>query len=80
MNTKNIITGMNILLPFYDQPDGYHTGAGHDILYMYATDQPLPPQYVAELQQLGWFQEDADEEDEDGTAAYAPDASWACYC
>jgi hypothetical protein len=57
--TINIIKGMQILLPYYDNP-GYHTGADHDVIYMYAPDKPLSEEDKQELEELGWFQSDSD--------------------
>lgn len=41
MNLKNFIEGINTLRPYYEEPDGYHLGAEHDEIYLYATDRPL---------------------------------------
>jgi hypothetical protein len=52
--TKQIIEGMTILLPYYDNPNGYHSGAEHDVLYMYETDKPVSDEDKVKLEELGW--------------------------
>ena len=59
-STKNIIEGMQILLPKYKNPDGYHTAAEHDVFYMYETDTPLTDEEQARMEELGWRRSDSD--------------------
>jgi hypothetical protein len=77
MNLPNFIEGINILRPYYDDPDGYQLGAEHDQIYLYATQKPLPPEAVARLHALGWFQPDQDSEE--GPAPYNPDDGWSVF-
>jgi hypothetical protein len=81
MTTRNIIEGLQTLMPFYDKPDGYHVGAEHDVIYGYATDKPLTPEALAKMIELGWHQEyDERDYDEDFSAAdYRPDEGWHAY-
>ena len=75
--TKDVIAGMQILLPYYDKDDGYQTGADHDVIYMYATDRPVSEEDRAKLEALGWHQEGADEpEEEGGLPSYDADEGW----
>lgn len=82
MKTKNIIEGLQILLPYYDDQDGYHNGAEHDVIYAYATDRPVQPADLARLIELGWFQERVDYQDGDvgmQVIDYNPNESWTAY-
>jgi hypothetical protein len=83
MKTKDIVQGMQILAPYYDDPDGYNIGAEHDQIYLFATDRPLPPEDVKKMHDLGWFQENMDDEDDDGSGeaskTYDPEESWTAY-
>lgn len=75
MTTQKIIEGLNILEEYRDKPDGYHTGADHDILYAYATDRPLGTEDLARMKELGWFQEGHSEE----ACFYDPKDSWCAF-
>ena len=83
METTKIIEGLQLLRPFYDTK--YTTGAEHDVLYAYATARPLPPELVQKMVDLGWFQEEAYENEEvDGgedfkAEHYNPECGWAAY-
>jgi len=59
--------GVSLLRPYYKDPDGYHLGADHDVIYAYATDNPLGGDDVERMRELGWFQEHDD---------YDPEESW----
>ena len=76
MITKNIIAGMQILLPYYKQTDGYHTGADHDVIYAYSTDSPVSPEDIAKLVGMGWFQSGGANSD---GGAYLPDEGWKAF-
>ena len=79
MGTKNIIEGLQILMPYYDRPDGYNLGAEHDTIYAYATDEQLSTQDVKKMIELGWEQE-RDDYDIDWTSDdYASDVGWFKY-
>ena len=58
MNIAEFLEGVTLLRPYYDNPDDYHIGAEHDVIYVYATDKPLPEGVVKKLCELGWSQED----------------------
>ena len=76
MSTQDVIAGMQIILPYYDQADGgFNTGADHDVIYMYATDKPVSAEDIAKIKELGWFQTDV-EEDDDGNVEYDVDSGW----
>jgi hypothetical protein len=81
MKLSHLIQGLNILAPYYDEQDGYHLGAEHDIIYAYATDKPVSSVDVAKMINLGWFQPQVDyeKEDEMSSSDYDPDAGWAAY-
>lgn len=82
MSLEKFMKGLHILLPFYDKPDGYHLGAEHDQIYIYATDRPVGADDVAELLSLGFFQPDVhlpEDQDEATVADYKPDKGWSVY-
>lgn len=59
--TTNIIKGMQILLPYYGEPErGFHTAAEHDVIYMYPTDKPVSEDDMITLGELGWRASDSD--------------------
>lgn len=80
MKTKQIIEGLQILLPYYDDIDGYYNGADHGVIYAYATDDPLSKEDLARIIKLGWHQEhDGVDFDEEFCASeYDADESWYC--
>ena len=78
MKTKSIIEGLTILNKYYDDPDGWHTGADHEILYARATDKPVSPEDVARLVELKWFQPEVPMDDDDNRV-YVPGEGWAAY-
>jgi len=82
VKTNNIIKGMQILEPYYSKPDGYHTGADHDVIYAYATDSPLSEGDIAKMIELGWHQEHdgRNYENEFSAADYRQEESWIAYC
>jgi len=81
MKTIDLMAGLHTLLPYYDNVDGYHTSAEHDVLSTYPTDRPLSEDDVQRMLDLGWFQEDSEWEDSDEMKAtdYKTDESWACF-
>jgi hypothetical protein len=75
MKTGDFIEGLNIILPFYTKGrDGYNLGADHDVIYIYATDNPLPETDVKRLLDLGFFQPEVQTGSD-----YDPAEGWAVY-
>ena len=81
METKNIIAGLQTLMPFYKDPDGYHVGAEHDELCAYATDNPLSDEALDKMIELGWHQEhdELDNDEDFSRKDYRHDEGWICY-
>lgn len=79
MKIKDILTGIEILRPYYSDPDGYNVGADHDIIYLYATDRPLPLDSAQQLFALRWNQCDSEESEDGEYTVYDPENSWSCY-
>ena len=71
---SNLLDGLNLLLPYYNDPNGYHIGAEHDQFYAYATDRPLSDADVAKMIELGWFQPEQEEGD-----PYSPVDGWSAF-
>jgi len=78
MKTNDVIEGLQILAKYRNEP-GYDLGAEHDCIYAYATDKPVERPDLERLVELGWFQEDAEHDDEFTADNYAPDESWTAY-
>lgn len=80
MNIENFIEGATILRKYFDK-HGYQMGAEHDVVYIYATDRPVEPADLQRLIDLGWFQEEADYDPDDGFKVenYDPEESWTAY-
>jgi hypothetical protein len=72
MKLSELIEGIKILQHYYDDPDGYHVDAQHDVILLAPTDKPLLPIDVTNIKKYGWFQE-GHSEDED---FYDPDEGW----
>lgn len=80
MKIDYFLDGIQILRKYYHDPNGYHIGAEHDKVYVYATDIPVNPEDLKKLCDLGWFQEiDGDDEDEYSPEKYDQDESWATF-
>lgn len=77
--TSAIIEGLQIFSKYC--VDGYNTQAEHDTFYHYATDTEIQKDDLEKLILLGWFQPDAELEDDDEFSAddYDSDNSWAIY-
>lgn len=71
MKLSALADAVNILRPYYNDPDGYHVGAEHDEIFLYTTDKPLSAEDVAKMRSLGWSQPDAAEDD-----VYEPNVGW----
>lgn len=78
MKLSNFVDGLNILRPYYNDPDGYHLGAEHDEVHVYATDKPLSSEDVKKLLALGWFQPEGGA-GEDTPDAYDPQGGWQAF-
>lgn len=78
MKTKEIIEGLITLMPFYDNPDGFHNGAEHDHFFAYATDKPLTEEAIKKMIELGWHQqhEERDYCEDYSIKDYKHDACW----
>ena len=76
METPKIIEGLTLLQKYRTDPNGSHTGAEHDQLYAYETDEPVSEEDFNRLIELGWFQPDADSEKYED---YREDEGWSCY-
>ena len=81
MRLNELIEGLQILEPFYDDPKGFHVGAEHDQFYAYATDKPLPEALVKRMVELDWFQPDVEIADGEDFKVenYAADEGWSAY-
>jgi hypothetical protein len=77
MKLHELSQAIQILTPYYDDPDGYHVGAEHDVMYLYATDRPLSAEDVARMLALGWFQESGATDDD--PEAYDAEEGWQSF-
>lgn len=78
MNLDNFIAGLEIIRKYYEKTDGYHLGAEHDIIYVYATERPISDDDLKKLCELNWHQPEVDTGDEDFEPRhYDPEEGWA---
>jgi hypothetical protein len=75
MNLKDFTTGLGIISKYYNDSEGYHLGADHDVIYIYPPEGPISEEDVAALRKLEFHQES----DDDETIGYDPDESWWAY-
>jgi len=54
MRLSNLREGLEILSRYFNRPDGYHTYAEHDLLYVAAPDKPICDDDLKRLEELGW--------------------------
>ena len=82
MRTREIIAGLQILMPFYTDQDGYHTGAELNEIRALPTDKPLSDVALDNMIGFGWHQDhEWRNHDERYTRKdYRQDASWVCAC
>lgn len=73
MTTVNIIEGLKTLLPYYGEDNGYHVSAEHDQIHTRPTKLPMKPEDVQKMWNLGWFQEECEDNE------YVPDAGWGAF-
>ena len=57
MKTINIIAGLQILTPYYEDPEGCNCGADSCEIYAFPTHNPLSDEDLAKMIELGWHQE-----------------------
>jgi hypothetical protein len=82
MRTQDIVAGINLLLHYYDTPDGFHISCKHDELRMYATSRPLTEDDLDKIISLGWHQEHdgrGDYSEDFAPKHYMSDACWVSY-
>jgi len=79
MKTTGIIEGLTILEKYRDQPDGEECYTHHDMLHIYATDQPVESDDLERLIELGWSQHDDPAAKEVFSAKhYSVAREWVC--
>lgn len=59
MLTK-FMKGLEILSKYYDNPDGFHLGADHDVIYLYRPEREISDDDRVALEKLGFAQEGTD--------------------
>jgi hypothetical protein len=83
MKLSNFINGLEIAKKYYRGHDGYHVGADHDVVYLYATHTGMNSQDIQAMIDNGWFQSCEDtglDGGEEFTAGhYVSNASWRAY-
>lgn len=83
MRVNEIIEGLMILNGYMADSKSFNMGAEHDVVYFYATDEPIAEPDLRRLVELGWFQEHADYADDEETGGefgvkhYDPQESWS---
>lgn len=79
MNLKDLLTGIQVLQPYYEKPDGYHLSAEHDQIWLHSTDRPLSPEDVQKMIDASWWQERSDYSEGFKVTDYDPGESWTGY-
>ena len=57
MRTREVIAGLQTLMPFYDDQNGYHTDAEIDQIRAFPTDKPLSDAALDKMISFGWHQD-----------------------
>lgn len=76
MKMSEVIQGLQILQKYFDE-NSYNVMAEHDQIYVARTDKPLNSEDLIRVFELGWIQEDV-EEDENGNL-YDPELGWTAF-
>ena len=78
MKTLDIIAGLQTLMPFYDNQNGFNTYADRDLLFCYPTDTPLSDDALDKMIEFGWFQDHPERnyKEEFSRKDYRPDETW----
>lgn len=79
MKLSKFMDGLNTLLPYYNNADGFHIGAEHDQFYAYQTDNSLSPEDVKKMVGLGWFQPEGGICEDESDVAYDPENGWSAF-
>lgn len=59
MKLSNFVAGLNILLPYYDDPDDVNIQFEYyGYLYLCPTSRHMSDEDVHKMRDLGWFQEE----------------------
>ena len=80
MRTREVIAGLQTLMPFYKDQNGYHTGAELDEIRTLPTDKVLSDVALDKMISFGWYQDyKGRNNDERYTRKdYRLDKSWVC--
>lgn len=77
MKTEDVLGGIDILSCYYKKDNKFTIGADHDVIYMYATDEPLSEKDYNKMKNLGWSQTTTLHSDT--YRSYDPEESWCAY-
>ena len=80
MRTREIIAGLQTLMPFYNDQEGYHTIAVTDEICALQTDKQLSDAALDKMIGFGWYQDyEGRNHDERYTRKdYRQDECWVC--
>ena len=78
MKTIDIILGLQTLMPFYNDQNGFNTSTDRDLLFCYPTDKPLSDEALDKMIELGWFQDHPERnyKEDYSRKDYRPDETW----
>lgn len=80
MKLNNLIEGLLILKPHYEKGgDSYCIGAEHDQFFAYQTDTPLTDDEVTKMWELGWFQPETPDDEDENPGPYNPEDGWTAF-
>ena len=81
MRTREIIAGLQTLMPFYNDQNGYHNSAELDEIRAFPTDKPLSDAALDKMIGLGWYQDYdwRNNEERYSRKDYRQDECWISY-
>lgn len=77
--SKNFIEGLNILQKYMKDDEKQNLYCHRDVFYFNKTDNRISNTDLDKLVNLGWFQEDAEYEDDYTIFSYEPSCGWTWY-
>ena len=82
MRTREIIAGLQTLMPFYNDQAGYHTDAEIDQIRALPTDKTLSDEALDKMIGFGWHQDHEwrNHEERYTRKDYRRDEWWVCSC
>lgn len=78
MSIKNFRRALEIFSEYFD-PDSPCLAAERGAIYVCGVENPISDVHCEELLELGWFQDDFEEDEDAPNKKYDAELDWACY-